>query len=108
MGPKHKDWNEKGKQEREMKSKVSKVLSRLEIIKRRMDAEESKKLRTLLARADDEIRMQNQHSLEMQRRERELQEEEAQQHRPVHDDKIDDVPNFLHCQNDGLIPSNYE
>lgn len=107
--PKHKDWNEKGKQEREMKSKVSKVLSRLEIIKRRMDAEESKKLRTSLARADDEIRMQNQHNLEMQRRERELQAEEANyQHRPVHDDKRDDVPNFLHCQNDGMIPSNYE
>jgi len=102
--PKHKDWNEKGKEEREMKSKVSKVLSRLEIIKRRMDAEESKKLRTSLARADDEIRMQNQHNLEMQRRER----EEAHQHRPVHDDKRDDVPNFLHCQNDGMIPSNYE
>merc|ERR1711865_1206357 len=43
----------------------------------------------------------------MQRREREVQEE-AHQHRPVHDDKRDDVPNFLHCQNDGMIPSNYE
>jgi len=69
--PKHKDWATTaaaaaanggggGTAEEKLKSQIVKVVSRLEIIKRRMDEEESKKLRTgMLAQAEEEVRMKN-------------------------------------------------
>jgi len=65
--PKHKDWatSAAGIAEDKLKSQIVKVLSRLEIIKRRMDEEESRKLRTGMlaqaeARAEEEVRRQHQ------------------------------------------------
>lgn len=75
--PKHKDWasttTAAGIAEEKLKSQIVKVLSRLEIIKRRMDEEELMKLRTgMLAQAEEEVRTQNQFNRE--RKERELRD----------------------------------
>lgn len=59
--PKHREWTTGGNAEENLKSQIAKALSRLEIIKRRMDDEESMKLRVrMLAQAEEEIRKQNQ------------------------------------------------
>jgi len=74
--PKHQDWatSAAGSAEDKLKSQIVKVLSRLEIIKRRMDEEESRKLRTGMlaqaeARAEEEVRRQNQFNRERNQQE---------------------------------------
>jgi hypothetical protein len=63
--PKHREWTAGGVVEENLKSQIAKVLSRLEIIKWRMDKEESMKLRTrMLAQAEEEVRLQNQFNRE--------------------------------------------
>lgn len=53
--PKHSEWIVGGPVDEELKPRIEKVLSRLEIIKRKMDEEESRRLRTrMLARAEEE------------------------------------------------------
>merc|ERR1711935_88092 len=71
------------------------------IIKRKMDVEESKKLRTSLAKADDEIRMKNIFNLEMTQRERE-------ERQPVGSIENGGGQNFLQSQREGMIASMYE
>jgi hypothetical protein len=67
--PKHREWTAGGVVEENLKSQVAKVLSRLEIIKWRMDKEESMKLRTrMLAQAEEEVRLQNQFNREQEQR----------------------------------------
>ncbi|OEU07073.1 hypothetical protein FRACYDRAFT_252198 [Fragilariopsis cylindrus CCMP1102] len=67
--PKHREWMAGGVVEEDLKSQIAKVLSRLEIIKWRMDKEESMKLRTkILAQAEEEVRLQNQFSREQEQR----------------------------------------
>merc|ERR1712194_346600 len=83
-----------GEQRKKMRSQASKTLSRLNIIKRRMDVEESKKLRTSLAQADDEIRMKNVFNLEMTQRERAREERQ-----PVGNIEIGGGQNFLQSEN---------
>lgn len=53
--PKHREWIVGGPVDEDLKPRIEKVLSRLEIIKRKMDEEESKRLRArMLARAEEE------------------------------------------------------
>jgi hypothetical protein len=67
--PNHREWTVGGIVEENLRSQVAKVLSRLEIIKWRMDKEESMKLRTrMLAQAEEEIRLQNQINREQEQR----------------------------------------
>merc|ERR1712194_955554 len=89
-----------GEQRKKMRSQASKTLSRLNIIKRRMDVEESKKLRTSLAQADDEIRMKNVFNLEMTQREREHEERQ-----PVGNIEIGGGQNFLQSESNIVLPS---
>ncbi len=58
--PKHRGWNTLGPETRtDLTSKVTKVLSRLEIIKQRMDEEEITKLRArMMTRVEDEMQRQ--------------------------------------------------
>merc|ERR1712194_722581 len=63
-----------GSAKEKLQSQIVKVLSRLEIIKRRMDEEESRKLRTGMlaqaeARAEEEGRRQHQFNRERKKRE---------------------------------------
>mmetsp|Transcript_7237 Transcript_7237/g.8198 ORF Transcript_7237/g.8198 Transcript_7237/m.8198 type:complete len:294 (+) Transcript_7237:18-899(+) len=74
--PEHQDWGTAaaGIAEEQLKARIVKVVSRLEIIKRRMDEEESRKLRTGMlaqaeARVEEEVRMQ--HQVNRERREQE-------------------------------------
>mmetsp|Transcript_61983 Transcript_61983/g.69404 ORF Transcript_61983/g.69404 Transcript_61983/m.69404 type:complete len:297 (-) Transcript_61983:174-1064(-) len=78
--PTHQDWRATssattaGSAEDKLQSQIVKVVSRLEIIKRRMDEEESRKLRTGMlaqaeARVEEEVRMQ--HQVNRERREQE-------------------------------------
>jgi len=74
--PEHQDWGTAaaGIAEEQLKARIVKVVSRLEIIKRRMDEEESRKLRTGMlaqaeARVEEEVRMQ--HQCNRERREQE-------------------------------------
>jgi len=75
--PNHQDWatsTTAGIAGEKFKSQIVKVLSRLEIIKRRMDEEESRKLRTGMlaqaeARAEEEVRIQNQFNRERKEQE---------------------------------------
>ena len=67
--PKHREWMAGGVVEENLKAQIAKVLSRLEIIKWRMDKEESMKLRTrMLAQAEEEVRLQNQFNREQEQR----------------------------------------
>mmetsp|Transcript_61984 Transcript_61984/g.69406 ORF Transcript_61984/g.69406 Transcript_61984/m.69406 type:complete len:307 (-) Transcript_61984:930-1850(-) len=78
--PTHQDWRATssattaGSAEDKLQSQIVKVVSRLEIIKRRMDEEESRKLRTGMlaqaeARAEEEVRRQNQFNRERNQQE---------------------------------------
>jgi len=77
--PTHQDWRATssataGSAEDKLKSQIVKVVSRLEIIKRRMDEEESRKLRTGMlaqaeARAEEEVRRQHQFNRERNQQE---------------------------------------
>mmetsp|Transcript_61982 Transcript_61982/g.69402 ORF Transcript_61982/g.69402 Transcript_61982/m.69402 type:complete len:293 (-) Transcript_61982:40-918(-) len=75
--PAHPEWGTAaaaGIAETTLKARIVKVVSRLEIIKRRMDEEESRKLRTGMlaqaeARVEEEVRMQ--HQVNRERREQE-------------------------------------
>jgi len=97
--PNHHAWNTRKnttEQRKKMRSQASKILSRLNIIKRRMDVEESKKLRTSLAQADDEIRMQNIFNPAIPQRERE-------ERQPVGNIENGGGQNFLQSQGEGII-----
>merc|ERR1712086_1232011 len=97
--PNHHEWNKRKnttEQRKKMRSQASKILSRLNIIKRRMDVEESKKLRTSLAQADDEIRMQNIFNPAIPQRERE-------ERQPVGNIENGGGQNFLQSQGEGII-----
>merc|ERR1712194_310396 len=99
--PNHHAWNTRKnttEQRKQMRSQASKILSRLNIIKRRMDVEESKKLRTSLAQADDEIRMNIFNNLEMTQCKR----EEPQ---PVRNIENGGGQKFLQSQREGMIAS---
>jgi hypothetical protein len=58
--PKHREWTAGGEAQEHLRSQIAKVLSRLEIIKLRMDEEEIAKLRArMLAQAEEETQRQN-------------------------------------------------
>ena len=68
--PKHREWATAVKETQEnLRSQVAEVLSRLETIKRRMDEDETAKVRArMLARAEVETRRQNQFHREQEHR----------------------------------------
>lgn len=58
--PKHKEWKVGGKDEEYLRLQIGKVLSKLDFIKRRMDEEETAKMRARnLARSQGGVRVQN-------------------------------------------------
>jgi len=75
--PEHQDWGTAaaGIAEEQLKARIVKVVSRLEIIKRRMDEEESRKLRTgMLAQAEARVEEEGRRQQQVTRERREQEQ----------------------------------